>query len=204
MTRPLRRAGRTSVATLVTALVTALVAAPFLAGCSSGSDEPESADAPTSSATVRAHPVDSQVSVGTVTGRLTPESRQRLVKQVGDVVDGWADAAYLGGDYPRRDFSDAWPGFTAGAAQEAHGDRALMSNEDIGDRIDGVTPYKSTVRIDVLAVKKRPVGVTARVFLSFGTTGKAERNVRVKGRLFLTHTDRGWKVFGYDMTKGAV
>jgi hypothetical protein len=26
----------------------------------------------------------------------------------------------------------------------------------------------------------------------------------VKGRLFLTHTDKGWKVFGYDMTKGAV
>jgi hypothetical protein len=24
----------------------------------------------------------------------------------------------------------------------------------------------------------------------------------VKGRLFLTHTERGWQVFGYDVTKG--
>jgi hypothetical protein len=60
------------------------------------------------------------------------------------------------------------------------------------------------VRVDVLAVRTRPVGLTAHVFLSFDTSGKVERVVRVKGRLFLTHSDRGWKVFGYDMTKGAV
>jgi hypothetical protein len=202
MTRPVRRAGRASLA----ALALALTAAALVTGCSGGSEEPATTTAPSSSAanTDRPHPVESQVSFGEITGRLTPKTRQRLSAQVGEVVDGWADAAYLGGDYPRRDFSDAWPGFTAGAKQEAHGDRALMSNEDIGDRIDGVTPHRSLVHIDVLAVKTHPVGVTAHVFLGFGTTGDLEREVRVKGRLFLTHTDRGWKVFGYDMTKGAV
>jgi hypothetical protein len=79
-----------------------------------------------------------------------------------------------------------------------------MSNEDIGDRIDGITPHKSVIRLDVLAVKQHPVGVTAHVFVSFGTTGDLEQKVRVKGRLFLTPTDNGWKVFGYDVTKGAV
>ncbi|WP_133059075.1 MULTISPECIES: hypothetical protein [unclassified Nocardioides] len=146
--------------------------------------------------------VETRVSFGVLTGRLPSDARQRLSSQVGAVVDGWIDAAYVGGDYPRRDFSDAWPGFTAGAQQEAHHDRALMSNEDVGDRIDGVELHKSTVKLDVLAVKQHPVGVTARVFVGFRTTGDVEREVRVRGRLFLTHTDRGWRVFGYDVTKG--
>lgn len=196
MTRPARRAGRASVAALVLALAAG--------GCTGGSDEPDASGAPGSSGPPADHVVESQVSYGTITGKLSPEVRRRLAQQVGDVVDGWTEAAYLGGDYPRHDFSAAWPGFTPGAREEAHGDRALMSNEDIGDRIDGVTPHKSLVRLDVLAVRKHPVGVTARVFLGFGTTGDLEREVRVKGRLFLTHTDHGWKVFGYDMTKGAV
>ncbi|HEU5038992.1 MAG TPA: hypothetical protein VFT70_18435 [Nocardioides sp.] len=148
--------------------------------------------------------VETQVSYGTVTGKLSEEARQRLADRVREVVDGWLDAAYVGGDYPRRDFSDAWPGFTVGAQEEAHADRALMSNEDIGDRIDGVAPHKRLVRLDVLAVEQHPVGVTAHVFLGFGTTGDLEKEVRVKGRLFLTPTDGGWKVFGYDMTKGGV
>jgi hypothetical protein len=200
MTRSVRRAGGASVA----ALVLALVGAPLVTGCSGGSEEPETAEAPTSSATAEDRPVTTQVSFGKLTGRIGLETRKRLAKQVGEVVDGWTEAAYLGGDYPRRDFSDAWPGFTAGAEKEARGDRALMSNDDIGDRVAGVAPRASAVRVDVLAVKKRPVGVTAHVFLSFGTAGKVEKVVRVKGRLFLTHTGKGWKVFGYDMTKGAV
>jgi hypothetical protein len=153
-------------------------------------------------ASVTERTVETRVSFGVLTGRLPSDARQRLSSQVGDVVDGWIDAAYVGGDYPRRDFSDVWPGFTAGAQQEAHHDRALMSNEDVGDRIDGVELHKSTVKLDVLAVKQHPVGVTARVFIGFRTTGDVEREVRVKGRLFLTPTDRGWRVFGYDVTKG--
>lgn len=196
MERPARRAGRATVAALALALAAG--------GCSGGSDDDGGTGAPASSGGPADHAVESQVSFGTVTGRLAPEVRQRLAQQVGDVVDGWTEAAYLGGDYPRRDFAEAWPGFTPGAQEEAHGDRALMSNEDIGDRIDGVTPHRSVVRLDVLAVKQHPVGVTAHVFLGFATTGDLEREVRVKGRLFLTHTDRGWRVFGYDMTKGAV
>ena len=196
MTRPVRRVGCAAAATLVLALAT---------GACSGSDDQPGATGPSGSGdTATDHPVESQVSFGKITGRLTPESRQNLAQQVGDVVDGWTEAAYLGGDYPRRDFAHAWPGFTPGAQEEAHGDRALMSNEDIGDEIDGVTPHRSVIRLDVLAVKTHPVGITAHVFLGFGTTGDLEKEVRVKGRLFLTHTDHGWKVFGYDMTKGAV
>ena len=195
MTSPVRRAGGGVAAALVLALATT--------ACSGGSDEPADAGS-TGPTQATDRPVEAQVSFGKITGKLPPDARDRLAQQVGDVVSGWTDAAYLGGDYPRRDFADAWPGFTAGAREEAHADRALTSNEDIGDRIDGVTAHKSLVRLDVLAVKQHPVGITAHVFLGFGTTGDVEREVRVKGRLFLTHTDGGWKVFGYDLTKGAV
>ena len=189
----------------MTSTVAGLLVLGLGAGACSGDSDSHAApgDGGTSSSTaVAERTVATQVSFGTLTGRLPRDVRQRLSGQIGDVVDGWIDAAYVGGDYPRRDFSDVWPGFTAGAQAEAHHDRALMSNEDIGDRIDGVEPHKSVVKLDVLAVKQHAVGVTARVFVGFATTGDLEKEVRVRGRLFLTHTDRGWQVFGYDITKG--
>jgi hypothetical protein len=194
MTRPARRA-RASAATM---LVVALAAT----ACSGSHDAPGAAAAPSS--TARPAPVvKTAVSFGTITGRLPASSRDRLKKQVRDVVDGWADAAYLGGTYPRRDFTRAWPGFTAGAREDAHRDRALMSNQDIARRIDGVRPRRSKVRLDVLAVHQRPVGITARVLLGFRTTGELVRRVTVRGDLYLTYTRRGWQVFGYDISKGA-
>ena len=192
MTRAARRAATAAAA---------LGLAVLVSGCSGDSDG--SADPGSTSSASAEHAVETQVTWGKVTGTLPPDAREQVIATVGDLVDGWTEAAYLGGDYPRQDFSDAWPGFTPGAAQEAHGDRALMSNEDIGTRIDGVEPHKSTVRIDVLAVKQQPVGITAHVFLGFATTGDLEREVRVTGRLFLTPTPQGWKVFAYDVTKGA-
>ncbi|HYF73125.1 MAG TPA: hypothetical protein VD864_09915, partial [Nocardioides sp.] len=176
-----------------------------LGACSGDDDEPDEPGAAPSTPAASEPPaaVEQVVDLGRVTGTLPREARDRVVRQVGAVVNGWAAAAYLEGDYPRRDFSDSWPGFTPGAKEEAHRDRALMSNEDIGERIDGVVLRRSRVLLDVLAVRKRAAGVTARVQLGFRTTGDLERVVRVEGRLYLTHTPRGWRVFGYDMTKGA-
>jgi hypothetical protein len=176
------------------------------AGACSDDDAPEpAAESPTatSSAPVE-RAVPTRVSFGEVTGRMDRPTRQRLERQVQAVVDGWTEAAYVGGDYPRRAFADAWPGFTRGAQAQARRDRDLMSNQDIGARIDGVRSRRTVLVLDVLAVQGRPVGVTARVRLGFRTTGDLERTVRVTGRLFLTRTDGQWKVFGYDVTKGAV
>jgi hypothetical protein len=78
-----------------------------------------------------------------------------------------------------------------------------MSNADVGERIEGVEAKRRRVAVDVLAVKQRPVAVTARVLLGFRTTGDVERTVRVQGRLYLTRGGDGWRVFGYDMTKGS-
>jgi hypothetical protein len=189
------------------AYVSALAALALTLGvgaCSGGDDDPDDPDAgPSAPGASSAPAVETVVTFGRITGTLPKEGRDRLADQIGEVVDGWTDAAYLAGDYPRRDFADAWPGFTPGAQEEARRDRALMSNEDIGERIDGVEARRSRVRLDVLAVRKHAVGVTAHVALSFRTTGDLARDVTVQGRLYLTHTERGWRVFGYDVTKGA-
>jgi hypothetical protein len=181
------------------------------AGACSGADDPvePAAGSPTGSPSGSPSPAAERtlattVSYGEVTGRMDRPTRQRLERQVQAVVDGWTEAAYLGGDYPRRAFADVWPGFTRGAQDQARHDRALMSNQDIGERIDGVTARRNALVLDALAVRGRPVAVTARVRLGFRTSGDLERTVRVTGRLFLTRTDGQWKVFGYDVTKGAV
>ena len=191
-----RRVTGATVLTLVLALS---------AGACRGSDEaPDEPAAAPSSATPTVPPVETKVLVGTLTGRLPKAERAKVVTEVGAVVDGWAQAAYVGGDYPRRDFSDSWPGFTAVARKLAKQDQALMSNQDLGDRIDGVELKRGRVVLDVLAVKQLARAVTARVLLEFRTTGSLEKRVRVQGRLYLTHGDDGWQVFGYDMTKGTV
>lgn len=198
MSRPVRRTAAT--AALALALGLGL-------GACSGDDDPGEpvAESPSGTPSATTEPaVPTTVSFGEVTGRMDRATRRQLATKVRAVVDGWTAAAYLGGDYPRRAFAESWSGFTRGAADQARRDRDLMSNQDIGDRIDGVEVRRNALVIDVLAVRGRPVGVTARVRLGFRTTGDLERTVRVTGRLFLTRTDGQWKVFGYDVTKGAV
>jgi hypothetical protein len=193
MSQPTRRTSWAPAATL--AVVLAMTTA-----CSGG-DEPEPKTAGSPSATPAE--VATAVSFGKMTGRLPAGARSALAKDVQKVVDGWLDAAYLGGDYPRTDFAGSWPGFTAGAQANARRDAALMSNQDIGAEIDGVEAERRVVRLDVLSAKKRPVGVTARVVLKFRTTGTTEQDVQVHARLFLTPGKDGWQVFGYDVRKDA-
>lgn len=174
--------------------------------CSGHEDQPAPSVEPsaTPSPSAVAPPLATTVSVSKITGRLSAPRRRRLQVEVGEVVDRWWDAAYVGGDYPRRDFGDAFPGFTGGADTEARGDRSLLTNATIGDRIDEVTATLRRVRVDALAVRGRAVGVTARLRLDFRTRGQIEKKFQVRGRLLLTRMDGRWRVFGYDVTKGAV
>ena len=194
---------RTSTRPTTTAVSLLVLLALAAGGCSDSTDGP-GASAPSSSPSSSAPTPDevrTKTTLGTVTGRLAKRDRLRVASAAGDVVDRWFDAAYVGGDYPRGAFDEAFPGFTPGARAQAVGDRALMSNQDIGRRIDGVTARRRNVRVDVLAVRGRAVGMTARFVLDLATTGELRRKVEVRGRLLLTRTDDGWKVFGYDVNK---
>jgi len=180
------------------AAVVLLVAALALSGCG-GSDKTTPRPPSTPAApTVRIKPT-----VEHVTGRLKPKARRAITARVGKLVDAWYDAAYVGGDYPRpaSGFTHAFPGFTPGAAAQARQSLDLMSNAGIGSKIDGVTPITKGVKLDVLAVKGWPVGVTARVWLSFRTHGSLVSRQLVRGQLDLAKIDKDWKVFAFTITK---
>lgn len=173
--------------------------------CSGGSDSSGATPGDGSSSTTAVEeppPLTTTATLGQVTGKLPKAKRGAVRRQVAKVVDGWFDAAYVGGDYPRNDFAAAWSGFTPGAAVDAQGDTKLLSNADIGATIDAVEATTRDVTVDVLAVKGKAAGATARIVLRFKTSGDTQRKVVVRGRLFLTPGAGGWQIFGYDVTKG--
>ncbi|WP_167736177.1 hypothetical protein [Nocardioides sp. 503] len=198
MVRP-RRCARKAVP--ATALALALAAS--VSACS-GDDEPKADPAPAaSSAPSAAAPLETTARLGRVTGRLGRPERERLRSTIAGVVDAWIDAAYLG-DFPRTDFTGAFPGFTKGAAADARADGRSMSNERVGARVDDVVAVRREVVVDALATRKRAVAVTARFVLAMDLEGDVQRTDRVRGRLFLTRSDGAWKVFGYDVDRGVV
>ena len=173
-------------------------------GCSGGepSSNPSSSSslgAPDDAPTIKIDPV---VKLGKVVGRLGKKDKQRLEQTISGVAVRWLHAAYLDGSYPRNAFDDSWPGFTAGARRLAERDKALMSNAHLGPRIDAVNPSKLAVTVDLLAIHRRAVGSTAHVVLRFDTEGKAQHKVYIGGRLRLTPTTNGWRVFAYTINRG--
>jgi hypothetical protein len=185
--------------------VPALCLAISLSACTgdgSGSSAGPSGDGPGGEAADAPAPLETTAGLGKVSGQLPKAKRSKVRTQVAHAVDAWFDAAYVGGDYPRNDFANAWPGFTTGAKADAHGDKSLMSNQDIGTEISSVAATARKVTVDVLAVKGHPQGATARFVLRFRTDGDVQRKIEVRGRLFLTPGPDGWRIFGYDVTKG--
>ena len=196
-----RRSGfLTGSAALVTAVLSLVLA---LGGCSGGDeDEPENEGPRTSVTAERGIP--SKVEVGRVAGRLGKGAAREVAADVAKVVDRWLDAAYVGGDYPRADFRNAFPGFTTDAARLAARQGALMSNARVGEDVDGVTATRRVIRVDLLAPQGRPAGATAHVNLVMKLTGDVERTDQVRGRVVLTRSKNGWRVFGFDIARGEV
>lgn len=196
---------RTSRPGRVVAVSTALVA--LLATACSGDDEPSPTSDPTSSlADPSAAPtlaVEPVIKPGDVVGRLSGKDRSRVVDAVSGVAVRYLEAAYLTGDYPRTGFGDAFAGFTPGAAQVARADRALLTNQGVGARVEEVTPASLRVTVDVLAADGGARAATAHVALVFRTEGGYAKRVQVQGRLRMTKQDGRWAVFGYEMSKGA-
>ena len=129
---------------------------------------------------------------------------KHLTRQVGQAVDSWFDGGFVGVDYPTHRYPDAFKTFTPQARHDAFQQKGLMTAGPLGAHIDGVTTLQRMVSLDVLAPKGRPSGVTARVVLRFKTMGQATKKVTVTGRLFLTQGGGGaWRIFGFDVAKGA-
>jgi hypothetical protein len=144
----------------------------------------------------------SRVSHGAVVGRIGRRARVHAVRRVGRVVDRWLDAAYVDASYPRHRFGASLRVFTRDGRHRARRDLRLLTNADLGPRIDGVVVHQRRVRVDLLATRGRARAATARVLLTFRTTGRVRRHVHVLARLFLVPTAHGWRIFGYDVKKG--
>jgi hypothetical protein len=182
-----------------------------IGGCGGGSSAPSAA--PTSpGATFGGNPpMATVVTIDKVAGNFQkPYHRafhahaKHLTRQVGQAVDAWFDGGFVGVDYPTHSYPDAFKTFTPQARHDAMQQKDLMTAGSLGERIDGVTTQQRKVSLDVLAPKGRPSGVTARVVLRFKTTGQAKKKVTVTGRLFLTQGGNGaWRIFGFDVAKGA-
>jgi hypothetical protein len=178
---------------------TALLA---LIGCTGDGDEPDAADPSSSTATPSGPPpLATHTTMGVISGKLGDKDRARVKKKIAAVVDDWIDAAYVGDEWPRP-LDKAFPHFTSGAKRDARHDAALMSNQKLADRLESVEATKRRLRVDVLAVRKRAVGVTARFVVRMRLTGEVKRAEEVRGSLFLTNREGGWKVFGYDVQRG--
>ena len=197
---------KTTAATLLVAL--ALVAG----GCSSSdSSSPAAAPGPSNTGADATQPVASKVLLRKVAGTIKKknwktfmtEHRKMMLAQVGQAVDSWIDGGYVGVDYPRDSFGSAFDAFTEPARRDADRQKQLMTNWDLRKEIDGVEVKKRTVTVDVMAPRGRPAGATARVDLVFTTTGDKQERVTVRGRLFLSPGHGKWRIFGYDVSKGA-
>ena len=183
----------------------ALVLSAALAGCSPDASAPAATDAP--SGAIASHvgattpsELSTTTEIGRIVGRLPGTRRKAVRKEVTNVIDRWWEAAYLFGDGPTPAASAAFPGFTAGARKRAVFDRELMTNANLESAAG--TPLMRKVRLDLLAVNKRARSVTARFDLRVRVTGDPSRRLQMRGRLFLTHRAAGWRIFGYDVSKG--
>lgn len=200
-----RSAGsRRRVAVPAAALVLGVVMG--VTGCS-GDDSGQPDDDGTSGASgapTEHQGIDTRVEVGAVEGHLGKGPARDVAADVAKVVDRWLDAAYVGGDYPRTDFGDAYPGFTPDAAALAAKQKALTSNATVGGKVDEVTAVRRVVSVDLLAPKGKAAGATAHVNLVIKLSGDLTRTDQVRGRLALTPTKGGWRVFGFDIERGEV
>jgi len=193
MIRTTRQAFRAAVLAVV-----ATVLAATLGACSGDDSDPEPEGSGASAAEEADPGVPTTASIERVTGKLRRERRAPLRRQVTKAFDAWVDAAYLG------DGKQQFAVFSKDAARLARRDR-LMSNAALRDRFGTVTATDRKLRIDVLAVKGRAVGVTGRFVLVLELEGDdASRTDRIVGRLLMRRAGHGWQVFGYQVKRGKV
>lgn len=185
------------VATGVSALL--VLAGLALGGCSGGDEEP--APAPGSASEAEDVRVVTDSRIGQVRGALPAPRRAQVVRDVTAIVDAWSTKAY-GGDYPRTDFADAFAAFTPDARALALRRTSLLSNAAAGSELQEVTIARRVVRVDVLAPRGRLAGATARIRIVLDLSGPTDRREVVAGRLLLSPTAKGWRVFGFDVSRG--
>jgi|tagenome__1003787_1003787.scaffolds.fasta_scaffold20978955_3 hypothetical protein len=168
-------------------VVAAVVVAVLL---TNGSDAQKTSSSPSQSPAPR--PLEVRTTVTRVAGALPPPRRRSLERHVGALVKGYLRAAFV----DARNGTSAFPGFTPAARSLAARDAGVLTAGDKGIEVRRAAAY-----ISVFADHRRAQGATVRLVL--GLTGKRGHTRPMAGRLLLTPTSSGWRVFGYHVARGA-
>lgn len=130
---------------------------------------------------------------------MSPEARDELQTEIGDVLSAYVVSAFLG-DYPRDDFVRSLDSFTSGAAEFAAGDLELLTASGFSEA-DEVRARRLVARIWAFAPDGKARGASAHVSFEFAVTDDAgaDRPLALSGRLMLAPEGQGWRIFGYDV-----
>jgi len=173
--------------------------AVLLSGCTSDPDPeagPPSAPSSASPSSSAPEPLRLETAVARVAGKLSQARRERVARKAGAVVEDYLQAAFLAGP-PQGAFDS----FTSGARKQARHDRRLLTAAGLRSA-EPVTATHAAAYLSVLAPRGRVVGATARLEADLRVERRGEpRTVRLRGRLMLTPTAKGWRIFGYDLSR---
>src|SRR4051794_25542509 len=187
-------------------LATALLITGTLSGCFGHDDDQRSGAGGSTTATptrsgrgtaaLEVHSV-----VTRVAGELPPVARKRLAARAGALVKSYLRSAFLEPRTGRASARAVFPGFTREARALADHDRAVLTGAGYAGA-DEVEPRSGTAYVNVVAPNGHAVGATVHVDLALRVTeGDRSRPVQVGGRLMLTPTPDGWRIFGYDLNQ---
>ena len=190
--------GAMSVPRRVLGAALAVALATGLAACTHS--EAASQAPPTAEPSTRPATVAVATRVTRVAGDLPASRRRHVATHVGALIKDYLEASYLG-DNPGADRPADFPGFTAGAAKLAEKDAAVLSRVGFEDA-ERVTAGKAVAYVAVVAAHRRPAGATARISVPLEVvSGERTHKATVSGRLLLTPTPHGWRIFGYHLTR---
>jgi hypothetical protein len=196
------RRARGAAALLALVLVTGLGACTSRSGDEEPPTPPETTTASTApTLTVRHSPL--KLRVNSVRGELRPAARAQLRARLGRAIGTWMETGFVAGEHPRRDFSSAFASYTPRAAALARRQRAVTTNVTLAPELVEAVPTGRVANVSALAVGGRVVGATAQVLLVLvgARDDGTQVELAVRGRLDLTPTAQGWKVFGFDLTR---
>jgi hypothetical protein len=183
-------------------LALALVAA--VAGCTAD-DESEPGPSPQTSAssapTLMVEPGPLRVRLAPVRGQLAEQARDDVRATMRRVLGAWMEGGFGAQDGP--DHPQAYARYTPRAGDLARRQRAVTTNAALGPELVEVVPTRRVAEVSVLAAGGRAVGASADVLLVLvgAREDGSQTELVVRGRLRLTPTSDGWKVFGFDLTR---
>lgn len=127
-----------------------------------------------------------------VAGRLPAARRQAVERRIGTLLQRYVEAAFV----QDRSGRSAFPGFTGGARRLAIGDERVLTRGS-----QPTEAARASAFVSVFAAGSRAQGATVRLHLKLAAPGNA-RPVPLTGRLLVTPTRSGWRIFGYDVARG--